>query len=77
MAIHQLGMCIDIVEIWFGIANGQIVVIFELSASHMSIFLFPDDNFGKYQLIFTKPCLCIDILEIWLGIANGQIVSVF
>ena len=29
----KLGMCIDIMEIWFGIANGQILSIFtELSA---------------------------------------------
>ena len=25
----QLGMCIDIVEIWFGIANGQILSNFD------------------------------------------------
>ena len=25
----KLGMCIDIVEIWFGIANGQILSIFD------------------------------------------------
>ena len=25
----KLGMCIDIVEIWFGIANGQIILIVE------------------------------------------------
>ena len=25
----KLGMCIDIVEIWFGIANGQISSIFD------------------------------------------------
>ena len=24
MDFHQIRMCIDIVEIWFGIANGQI-----------------------------------------------------
>ena len=24
MDFHQCGMCLDIVEIWFGIANGQI-----------------------------------------------------
>ena len=30
----KLGMCIDIVEIWFGIANWQISSISELSARH-------------------------------------------
>ena len=33
--ISKLGMCIDIVEIWFGIANGQMSSIFtELCARH-------------------------------------------
>ena len=41
-------MFIDIVEIWFGIANGQIRQIFtELSARDTSIFSFPDDNLSK------------------------------
>ena len=30
-------MCIDIVEIWFGTANGQISSIFELSARHTTV----------------------------------------
>ena len=29
MIFTKLGMCIDIVEIWFGIANGQISSIFD------------------------------------------------
>ena len=41
----KLGVCIDIVNIWFGIANGQICQIFtELSARDTPIFSFPDDN---------------------------------
>ena len=41
----RLGMCIDIVEIWFGIANGQISSNFyELTARDTPIFSFPDDN---------------------------------
>ena len=44
-------MCIDIVEIWFGIANGQI------SACDMSICLFLGDNLSKYQYIFFSPNL--------------------
>ena len=38
----KLGMCIDIVEIWFGIANGQsstVYEVMELSARDMPIFL--------------------------------------
>ena len=45
----KLAMCIDIVEMWFGIANGQISSIF--------------DNFSKHQWIFTKLAMCIDIVE--------------
>ena len=56
-------MCIDIVEIWLWIVNGQI-----------SIFLFPDDNFSKYQWIFTKLGVCIDIVDICFGIADRQIL---
>ena len=45
MDFHQLGTCIDIVEIWFGIANGQILSIFYGSICRdMPIFWFPDDN---------------------------------
>ena len=41
-------MCIDIVEIWFGIANGQISsILTELSARDTPIFSFPDYNFSK------------------------------
>ena len=36
----KLGMCIDIVEIWFGIANGQISSIFDkLSARDAHMFV--------------------------------------
>ena len=44
-----------------------------------SIFWFPDDNFSKYQWIFTKLNVytCIDIVEVWFGIAIGQIFVSF
>ena len=71
-------MCIDIVEIWFGITDGQILSnLTELSARDSPIFLFPDDNLRKYQGILTKLGTCIDIKDIWFGIANGQISSMF
>ena len=37
----KLGMCIDIVEIWFGIANGQISSIFDgvICPRHSHIFV--------------------------------------
>ena len=43
----------------------------ELSARHMSIFLFLYNNLSKYQQIFIKLGICI-----WFEIANGQISSV-
>ena len=44
----KLGMCFDIVEIWFGIANGQISSIFLRSyLPETPIFLFPDYNLNK------------------------------
>ena len=67
-------MCIDIVEIWFGTANGQILE--ELSARDTSIFSFLDDNLSKYQGILTKLDTCIDI-KVCFGIANRQISSFF
>ena len=51
----KLGVYVDIMEIWFGIANRQILSVWtELSASNTSIFRFLDNNLSKYQWIFTK-----------------------
>ena len=41
----KLGMYIDIVEVWFGIANRHISSNFE-ELSAQGIFSFPDDNFS-------------------------------
>ena len=49
----------------------------KLSARDMSVFSFLDDNFSKYQWIFTKFGICIDIVDICFGIANGWISSIF
>ena len=71
-------MCIDIVDKWFGIADEQILsILTELSACDTSVFSFLDDNFSKYQWIFTKLGMCSDIVEICSRIANGQISSIF
>ena len=41
----KLGMCIDIVEIYFGIANGQISLIFDgVICQDMPVFLFPNNK---------------------------------
>ena len=80
MDFTKFGMCIDIVEIWFGIVNGQISSnLIELSALNMTIFCFPDDTckLSTCQGILTKLGTCIDIKEIWYGISNGQISSIF
>ena len=74
----KFGMGIDIVELWFGIANGQISSIFDrvICPSYM-VFSFQDNNLSKSQQIFTKLDMCIDIVEIWFGIAIGYISSIF
>ena len=41
------------------------------------VFLLPDSNLSKDQLIFNKFGMCIAIVEIWFGIANGQSPSIF
>ena len=41
---------------------------------HVHILVL-DDNFSKYQWIFTKLGMCIDIVDISVGIANGRISS--
>ena len=56
---------------------GKFVILTELSARDTSVFSFPDDNFSKYQWIFTKLGVCIDIVETLFGIAGGLISSVF
>ena len=63
-------MCIDIVEIWFWIANGQILT--QLSARDMPIFSIPDDNLSKYQWIFAKLGMCIDMWRSSLGLLIGK-----
>ena len=70
-------MCIDIVKIWFGIADGQILqILTELSAQDLHIFSFLN-NLGKCLGNLIKLGPCIDIKEIWVGEANGQILSIF
>ena len=70
----KLGLCIDIVEIWFGIANGQILSNFDgvICTIHVPYFRFWTITCVNVK---TKIGICIDtcIKEIWFGIANGQI----
>ena len=74
----KLGMGIDIVAVWFGIANGQIHKNFaELSAGDTPIFSFLYDTLSKCQWIFTRFSICIHIVEICSGIVNGQTLSIF
>ena len=41
-------MCIDIVDIWFGIVRDKFrQILTELSARDTPIFSFPDDNLSK------------------------------
>ena len=58
-------MCIDIIDILFGFANGQISsILTELSTRDTPIFSFLNDNLSKHKWIFTKLGMCIDIVEI-------------
>ena len=49
--------------------------LIELSAHHISIFSFLDDNLSNSQWILTKLDMCIDIVEIWpgLGLQMGKL----
>ena len=67
----KLDMCIDIVEIWFGIAYFVKFLMSYLPETH-PYFCFLDDNLSKCQGILTKLGTCIDMKEIWFGIAYGQ-----
>ena len=74
----KLGMCIDIVEIWFWIANRQSSSTFDgvICPRHVQNFRFRTIT-SNCQGILTKLDTCIDIKEVWFGIANGQILSIF
>ena len=71
----KLGVCIDIMEIWFRIVNGQISLIFDrVNCLRYIRFSFPNDNLSSYPI---KLGVCIDIVETLFGIADGQISSIF
>ena len=76
MGFYQNCTCIDIVQIWFGTANGQSSTMRDrvicLLPSVFSGFFF-DENLSKSQGIFTKIGIWIDIIDIWFVIANRQI----
>ena len=68
----KLGICIDIVQIWFRIADGQSLSIFDSHLPAICLYFhFRMKEFSKYQWIFTKLGMCTDIVKICLGIANG------
>ena len=65
----KLGMCIDMVEIWFGIANWQISSDFGgLSVLDTPIFSFPDDNISKFQGILTSLVYALILRRSGLGL---------
>ena len=76
--LTKLEICIDIKEMWFGIANKQISLHFGgvIYPRHAHIFVSGLD-LSIYQGILTKLGTCIDIKGIWFGISNGQISSIF
>ena len=65
-------MCIDIVKVWFEIANGQIPSFFD-SCLPATCPCFSMQMISKCQWIFTKLGMCIDIVEIYgLGLLIGK-----
>ena len=50
--LTKLGRCIDTVEVWFGIANGQILSIFNRVVSHHTIFA----GYYHFRLLFVISC---------------------
>ena len=68
MDFHQLGIFIDIVNIWFRIANGQISSkLLKVICQKHPYFCFADNNLSS----------CIDVKGVWFGIAYWQISSMF
>ena len=69
----KFGMCNDIVEIWFWIANGQILSNFDRVMPEICpYFCFQTIACVKCQVILTKLGTCIDIKEICLGLQMGK-----
>ena len=70
----KLGMCFDIVEVWFGIANGQISSIFDRVIGPQHVwFSFTDDNCVNING-FSPNLVCTLIL--WrsgLGLLMGKV----
>ena len=64
----KLDMCIDIVQILFGIANGHFhQFLTNLSVCKMSVYSFLDDNLRKHQLIFTNLVCALILWKFGLG----------
>ena len=80
MDFYQTWYYYDIMEVWFGIANGQILSDFDsYLPKTCPYFRFWTITWCKCQGILTKLGTCIDITgkEVLFGIANGQILSMF
>ena len=72
----QSGVFTDIMEIWYGIANGQISSNFDGIICPIFFFIL-GQNLSKSQGILTKLGMCIDMKEIWFRIAKRQVSSMF
>ena len=73
----KLGVCIDIVEIWLGTVNGQILSVFDRDLP----MIRPYFHFRMINLVningFSPIGVCIDIVKIWFEVADVQISSNF
>ena len=67
----KLGICIDIVEIWFEMINGQISSILDSYLPATRPYFRFRMITSKYRWVFTKLGIYIDIVEIWFGVTNG------
>ena len=65
-------MCIDIVEIRFGIATGQISSNFDGEQPETPKFSFPNDNLSKCQVILRKTVHALILRRSGLGLLIGK-----
>ena len=68
----KLGMCIDSVEIWFGLLTGKFHEFFTVTCHHTSIFLFPDDYLTKYQSIWPNMACALIVWRSGFGLLMGK-----
>ena len=77
MSTHNIYLLYPVTIQWSGIKISRWMSVCPSILLSCICILFMEDNFSKYQWIFTKLGMCFDIVEIWFQIANGKILSIF